>query len=92
MVFRIEFSHAGHIGHLAMEFENLSCNLDWDPSYLSLNFDQNFYDMSQLWNASCSTSDSDILRAMDQKYLPIIEDISIDDDSLCEAVEAIENQ
>ena len=91
-MFHIEFSHVGYIGHLAMEFEDLSCNLDWDPSYLLLIFDQDFYDMSELWNASSSISDSDILKAMYQKYSPIIEDISIDDDSLCEAVEAIENQ
>ena len=92
MVFHIEFSYVGYIGHLAMEFEDLSCNLDWDPSYLLLIFYQDFYDMSELWNASSSISDSDILKAMYQKYSPIIEDISIDDDSLCEAVEAIENQ
>ena len=75
-----------------MDFEDLSINSDWDPSYLSLIFDGDFNDMSDLWNVSGSPTDSEILNIMDNKYSPVVEDISIDDEYLCQAVEAIEYQ
>ena len=47
--------------------------------------------MSELWSGGDSVSDSVVLNAMD-RYYPIVEDITIDDDTLCEAVELIENE
>ena len=76
----------------SMEDSELIGNLDWDPAYLALIFDSDFEDMSELWNDSLSVSDSKILHAMDTKYCPIIEDITIDDDCLVSAIEAIENE
>ena len=74
-----------------MDDYNLIQNLDWDPVYLHGIFDQDFNDMSELWSGGDSVSDSVVLNAMD-RYYPIVEDITIDDDTLCEAVELIENE
>ena len=64
-------------------------NRDWDPEYLRCLFDEDFNDMSYLWRHSSDISDEDIVKA--DPYRPIVEDISMDDDTLREAVESIEN-
>ena len=74
-----------------MEDSDLMSNLDWDPSYLSTIFDVDFNDMSDLWSSS-SVSDNDILHGMDLKCSPILDEFSLDDEFLYNAVEAIEHQ
>ena len=65
-------------------------NRDWDPSYLSSIFEGDFFDFSDLW-----INDMDDKELMDsvnevERYCPIVEDISLDDDQLYSAVETIE--
>ena len=66
----------------------LCVNRDWDPSYLNDVMSQDFFDFSNLWNIV--TSDKDLVEA--EKYSPIVEDISMDDDTLCQEVEKIESE
>ena len=65
-------------------------NRDWDPSYLSSIFDKDFYDFNDLWLSNIN--DMELLEAGKdvERYCPIVEDISMDDQELCEAVEQIE--
>ena len=53
-------------------------NLDWDPSYLSRIFLEEFEDLSYLWDFD-SVSDSELLEMCDSEgnYSPLVEDISI---------------
>ena len=78
--------------NVMMDEEDFISNLDWDPFYLARIFDVDFYDMSELWNDPSAVSDSEIVHAMDTKYCPIVEDISVDDECLYDAVQAIENE
>ena len=58
----------------------LFCNRDWDPLYLRGIFDTEF---NELW---CSDiNDMDLLSHVEQveRYCPIVEDISLDDETLC---------
>ena len=68
-------------------------NLDWDPSYLKDLFSQDFYDYPELWK-STNISDMDLVKEVEtvEKYSPIVEDISLDDETLCTAVENIEEE
>ena len=68
-------------------------NHDWDPSYLCQIFDEEFYDFSNMWSSS-NVSDGELLGVMDkmESYCPIIEDISMEDSVLCDAVEKIEKE
>ena len=72
--------------------EILCSNFDWDPGYLSFLFSEDFNDFSDLW--SSNVSDGKLLKEMDKVecYAPIVEDISLDDDILCHAVEKIESE
>ena len=66
-------------------------NHDWDPQYLRELVTQDFYDFSEHWQNSIS--DMDLVSAegcSSHQYCPVIEDISLDDDTLYEAVEQIE--
>ena len=67
-------------------------NRDWDPSYLGHLFSEDFYDFKDLWQSP--VSDSQLVQdvANLDKYSPIVEDISMDDEVLCKAVEKIENE
>ena len=69
---------------------DLSTNLDWDPSYLSSIFDEEFNDMSDLWSCE-NISDGDLVSAVD-RYCPIVEDITIEDNVLYDAVQQIEHE
>ena len=73
--------------------ENLWVNRDWDPVYLSEIFDTDFNDFSDMW-ASSSVTDSEIIAEYEkvESYCPITEDISMDDNILCTAVEKIEEE
>ena len=84
------------VWHLVFEMEcdDLFSNLDWDPSYLALIFDGDFFDMSELWNNS-KMSDEQLVKLVEMeenlpKYSPITEDISLDDDVLYDKVLKIE--
>ena len=67
-------------------------NKDWDPSYLTSIFDQDFYEYSDLWDSNMS--DKELLQEVTKidVYSPIVEDISMDDLELCTAVENIERR
>ena len=67
-------------------------NRDWDPSYLKQIMSDDFYDFSELWNII--TSHNELLQASTtvDKYCPVVEDISMDGVTLCEAVEKIEKE
>ena len=67
-------------------------NHDWDPQYLRDIVSQDFYEFRDLWQSNIS--DCDLVREANdaERYSPIIEDISMDDDTLCQAVEHIESQ
>ena len=67
----------------------LMSNLDWDPGYLKEIFDSDFNDCTDLWFSDIT--DMDIVKEVD-KYSPIVEDISLDDDMFCRAVEKIESE
>ena len=71
-------------------------NRDWDPSYLAGIFTQDFYEFKDLWNNS-NVNDVELVQASQVvenvgKYEPIVEDISLDDETLCSAVEQIESE
>ena len=74
---------------------DFQANSDWDPNYLSRIFEQDFDDVSHLWEAN-SVSDKDMLEVASnverEIYCPITEDISMDDCDLQCAVEKIESQ
>ena len=71
---------------------NLWANCDWDPSYLSCIFDVDFDDCSDLWISDVSDSDLLGIVTIMESYCPIVEDISMDDNELCQAVEKIEEE
>ena len=76
----------------AMDFEDdLMSVLDWDPCYLARIFMQDFDDMSDLWNADGIT-DSEFMDLVNKSevYKPIVEEISLDDTVLSDAVAKIE--
>ena len=69
--------------------DSLLCrNRDWDPSYLSQLLSDDFYEFSDLWSDSNAT-DTELIQEV-EKYCPIVEDISMDDETLCNEVEKIE--
>ena len=77
--------------------EDFHSNLDWDPCYLSIIFDVELDDMSDLWDFDQSLKDSELVEVMDgyeksDKYVPLVEDISLDDEFLRDAVETIEHE
>ena len=70
----------------------LLCNRDWDPSYLHSIFSNDFDECLDLW--ANSINDMDLVKHVEsvEKYCLIVEDISIDDETLCKAVEGIEKE
>ena len=67
-------------------------NQDWDPSYLSELFREEFSDCESLWTDDIQDSDLIIEMERLERYSPVTEDISLDDNQLCEAVEKIEHE
>ena len=65
-------------------------NRDWDPQYLTELVTQDFYDFTEHWQNSIS--DMELMATEGHKYSPLVEDISLDDATLCEAVEQIEQE
>ena len=74
-----------------MDLDDIFVNLDWDPSYLESIFNQDFYEMAELWNEGY-VENSCLLEAIEKNevYQPVVEDISLDDHILHRAVEKIE--
>ena len=56
-------------------------NPDWNPEYLRTLFSHDFYDMNDHWNGTNFISDTDMCQ-VNEKYCPIVQDISMDDDDL----------
>ena len=76
-----------------MEYVDFTSNLDWDPVYLSRIFESEFEDYSNLWDDEHSVSGREMMEVAEGgNYCPIVEDISIDDDTLCSSIEEIETQ
>ena len=66
---------------------------DWDPQYLRDLVTQDFYEFKEHWENSLP--DIELVKATEgamatEAYRPLVEDISLDDEALCEAVEQIE--
>ena len=77
---------------MAISDSTLLSNCDWDPSYLALLFSEEFDDYSSLWKSEVSDMDLVCETNKVEKYCPIVEDISIEDDVLCQEVERIEKE
>ena len=69
-----------------------TANRDWDPCYLRYIFSQDFFEFHDLWKSS--VGDQDMIKAAEasKPYKPIVEDISLDDDTLYDAVAQIEKE
>ena len=67
-------------------------NRNWDPCYLRDLFQEEFYKFGDLWKSN--VMDIELLEESDrvERYCPIKEDISLDDDTLCKAVENVEDE
>ena len=67
-------------------------NRDWDPNYLKILFDEEFYDFTDHWKSN--VMDADLVRETEvvERYCPVVEDISLDDNVLYQAVEHIEEE
>ena len=65
---------------------------DWDPNYLKEIFREDFDDYSELWKSN--VGDTDLIKEVEnvEKYCPVVGDISLDDKTLCAAVEKIEDE
>ena len=78
-----------------MEWDDIFENFDWDPSYLALIFSEDFFDMSYLWNGNTDgVTDAEFINFVEktEKYQPCVEDISLDDNILCQEVAWIESE
>ena len=77
---------------LNMECDDLFDNLDWDPCYLAELFKEDFFDLSHLWIDT--VTDMEMLEFSNkfEKYNPCVEDISLEDDILVDAVSRIESE
>ena len=69
-------------------------NRDWDPSYLSEVIGLDFFDFDDLWHNGAEVDDKDLVQNVEklEKYCPIVEDISLEDEVLCSEVEKIEEE
>ena len=67
-------------------------NRDWDLSYMQQHFSDDFCDYSDLWKSNIT--DGELIQECQkmEKYSPIMEDISLDDDALYNAVQKIETE
>ena len=68
-------------------------NHDWDPQYLREVLTEDFYEFADHWQNNIL--DMDLIeaeRSGGAKYSPVVEDISLDDATLYEAVEQIEQE
>ena len=93
----------GATGQFSLDFRGLNmeladriftANRDWDPAYLRYILSQDFYEFRDLW--ASNVSDKDLAGVAEHTetspYSPIVEDILLDDATLCDAVEQIEKE
>ena len=67
-------------------------NCDWYSVYLVSIFDVDFHDISNLWDNNMEDCELlDVVTTI-EKYSPVVEDISLEDDVLYSAVEQIESE
>ena len=67
-------------------------NMDWDPSYLKELFSEDFYEFSEMWYSDVNDRDLVVEVEGVEHYSPVTEDITLEDDELCRAVEKIEHE
>ena len=76
--------------------KNLLLNHDWDPAYLYELFKEDFFDFGNMDIHDGELSDSELLNVAEVvekcKYVPIVEDITMDDHELSRAVAQIESE
>ena len=67
-------------------------NMDWDPSYLKDLLQEDFYDFGDLWRSN--VQDHELVQESNrvERYCPVTEDISLEDEVLCQAVENVEEE
>ena len=72
--------------------ELLLKNCDWDPSYLQQLFKEDFNECDLLWVSDIT--DMELVKEVEtiERYNPITEDISLDDEYLCAEVDKIEKE
>ena len=55
-----------------MDLDDIFINLDWDPCYLESIFNQDFYEMAELWNEGY-VEDSCLLEAIEKmKFINLL--------------------
>ena len=89
---RFEFVEFRPISNMDIPDGVLSRNRDWDPGYLRELLQSDFYDFNELWSSNVNDEELVLETNRVEKYCPIIEDITIEDDILCDAVEKIEEE
>ena len=67
-------------------------NTDWDPLYLSYIFSQDFSEFRDLWVSNVGDKELVSATVATERYSPIVEDISMDDNTLYAAVAQIEEE
>ena len=69
-------------------------NHDWDPSYLNQLFQEDFLKLNELWDNNMNVPDSQLVEHVEniERYCPVVEDISVEDELLCTAVKKIEQE
>ena len=71
---------------------NLVSNRDWDPCYLRELFSEDFFEFKEHWDKSISDAALNSEMEKLDKYSPIVEDITLEDEVLYNAVERIEDE
>ena len=86
------FTSLSHGSNMELTDRIFSANRDWDPSYLRYIFSQDFYEFHDLWHSN--VCDKELVKEAErtEHYSPVVEDISMDDDTLYEAVAQIEHE
>ena len=67
-------------------------NRNWDPCYLRQVFEEDFNDFSHLWETNISDNEIVMETQRVERYCPVVEDISVEGEVLCNAVEKIEQE
>ena len=67
-------------------------NYDWDPSYLRYIFSQDFFEFCELWSNGMGDQDMIWAAEASERYCPVVENISLDNDTLYYAVAQIKNE
>ena len=71
---------------------DLLSNRDWDPVYLRELFTEDFYEFKDLWKSNVNDMELVEHSQKVECYVPIVEDISVEDDVLCSAMDEVEKE